>query len=150
MEPAVSRTRFVLIAALTLALVAVPDIASAGAIKVSQIYFDPPGSGPPTNTEINKEFVVITNTGDRARNLTSWVLRDAQGNRFVFPEFRLNSGAIVRIRSGIGSNDRNDLFWGKSHYIWNNNEDTAYLKNRNGRVVSRCSYGPADTSPKVC
>lgn len=145
-----ARARIALFLMLIAAIVSIPDVASAGAIKISQIYFDPPGTDTRTNSQLRKEYVVVTNTGDRARSLTGWVLRDAAGHRFVFPQFRLRPGRIVRIRTGSGSNDGNDLFWGMGNYVWNNDGDTAYLKKPSGRTVSTCSYGSGESSPKTC
>jgi len=46
----------------TLLLLAFPAVASA-AIKVSKIHYDPPGEDTGTNVHLNKEYVVLKNTG---------------------------------------------------------------------------------------
>jgi hypothetical protein len=133
-----------LCAALILSL---PSSASA-AIRIKRIYFDPPGSD--TGSNINQEYVVIKNTGNRRKNLTGWRLRDPAGHVYTFPEFRLRPDRVVRIHTGDGNNDGNDLYWGSGWYIWNNDGDTARLRNRSGNLVDSCSYSDSDSSPAYC
>ena len=132
------------VAALALTL-AFPALAFA-AIRISKIQYDPPGTDTGTNSHLNKEFVVITNTGSRAVNLDGWVLKDRSGHRYRFDSFRLRAGKSVTIHTGRGSDDRNDLYWGSKYYIWNNDGDTAILKNPAGNNVDTCRYSGGGTS----
>ena len=83
-----------------------------------------------------------------------WVLHDAPRlgtvNRFVFPRFTLRPGKLVRIHTGIGTNTRTDLYWGKTYYVWGDDADTATLQNKAGTIVSTCSWTSLGTSPKYC
>ena len=59
---------------------------------------------------------------------------------------RLKPGRIVRIRTGKGTNDGNDLYWKRGWYVWNNDTDRATLKNPARKVVDRCAYKDGSTS----
>jgi hypothetical protein len=65
------------------------------------------------------------------------VLEDAQNHTFTFPDFSLNAGAKVTIRTGVGDNTSEDLFWNRSSSIWNNAGDQAILMDASGNTVSR-------------
>jgi hypothetical protein len=77
--------------------------------------------------------------------LTGWTLRDTSSHVSRFPDFRLRPGKRVTIHTGRGKNDRNDLYWRSRAYIWNNDGDTATLKNRRGHRIDRCHYSGGDT-----
>jgi hypothetical protein len=133
-----------LLAVVTLVLVsAAPAFA---AIKITRIQYDPPGSDTGTNPHLNREFVVLKNTGSRRITLTDWRLRDTRPNRYLFDTFRLAAGKSVTIHTGRGDDDRNDLYWESGSYIWNNRGDTAVLKDDIGGQRDRCHYSGGDTS----
>jgi hypothetical protein len=47
-----------------------------------------------------------------ARNIGGWTVRNLADNVHRIPEdVRLDPGRIVRIHTGSGANDGNDLFW---------------------------------------
>ncbi len=140
-----------LLAALTLVLVsAAPAFA---AIKILRIEYKPSGSNTVTNRHVNKEFVVLENTGGRRIMLNGWRLRDAskRPNRYLFDDtFGLAASKRVRIHSGRGDDDRNDLYWGFDSYIWKNRGDTAVLRDDSGGQADRCHYSGRGTSPVTC
>ena len=71
-------------------------------------------------------------------NLTGWILEDAQNHTYTFPDFSLKAGAKVTIRSGMGNDTSEELFWNKStSNPWNNNGDLATLMDTSGNVVAR-------------
>ncbi|GIU97385.1 MAG: hypothetical protein KatS3mg013_1188 [Actinomycetota bacterium] len=119
---------------------------ASAAIRIAKIQYDPPGTDTGTNAHLNKEFVVITNTGGCAVRLDGWVLKDAAGHRYTFGPFRLRAGKSVTIHTGRGADDRNDLYWGPKYYIWNNDGDTATLKNAAGKTVDSCRYPGGGTA----
>ena len=85
------------------------------------------------------EEVVIVNEGAQAVDLSGWVLISTAGNqRFTFPEgtvLRPGSRLVIRFgpraRAGPGV-----LVWTRS-YIWNNDSDSAELRDATGRLVVR-------------
>jgi Lamin Tail Domain len=121
-------------------LVAIAGPASA-AIRIERIRYDAPGTDTRTNAHLNEERVVLINTGDSVRNIGGWTVRDLAGWTYRVPDgFRLGPDRLVRIHTGGGSNDGNDLFWGRGSYVWNNDTDRATLRNRDGALIDRCRY----------
>ncbi len=92
------------------------------------------------------EYVVLSNTGTGAQNLTGWTLVSIVGSQiYTFPDgYRLEAGAQVRIESYTGAvhNPPSVLLW-DTKAIWNNTGDKAELRNAVGEVVSSACYGNA-------
>ncbi len=133
------------------------------AIEIVRINFDPAGRDTGTNAHLNEEVIVIKNTGSRGRSVHGWKLHDpGRGHRYRFSELRLNPGDIVRLHTGTGDDSAAvcggghpcpvyyDSYWDLRNYVWNNGGDVATLRNRGGKVVDRCRYGTAASSPKRC
>jgi hypothetical protein len=135
------------ITGVVVAVLVIPAMASA-AIKIKSIYFDPPG--PDTPSKLNQEFVVIENTGNNPVNLDGWKLRDRAGHVYRFNDFTLNDGQKVRVHTGHGQDDHNDVFQDSGSYIWNNDGDKATLRKDNGTIADTCVYTDAASSPKIC
>ena len=133
---------FVMVAALTLGIAA----PAAAAIKIIKIQYDSPGTDDGSNSSLNQEYVVIKNTGNRAVSLEDWLLKDVANHRYTFGSFRLRAGGSVKIHTGSGNDDRNDLYQGSGGYIWNNDGDTATLNDDAGHRVDRCSYSGGGTA----
>ena len=120
---------------------------ASAAIKIHRIVYDPPGTDTRANSQLNKEMVVLHNTGAKTRKIGGWVVRDLTGYRYKVPAgFRLGPDRYVRIHTGKGSNDRNDLYWQRGWYVWNNTGDRATLKNASGTVIDRCRYSGGGTA----
>ena len=79
----------------------------------------------------------ISNNGTTDANLTGWILEDAQNHTYTFPDYSLKAGAKVTIRTGMGNDTSEELFWNKNSSIWNNNGDIATLMDASGKVVAR-------------
>jgi hypothetical protein len=145
------RLRLPLFVAFLSGFLVLPGVVSA-AILIDKISFDPPG--PDTDANLNEEFVVITNTGDTTRSLGHWRLRDSPTHaKYVFPRgFKLKAGKSVRVHSGNGQDDHNDVYWNSAHphHIWNNGGETAKLRSAHLIVKDKCAYGPSDSSPVNC
>jgi hypothetical protein len=91
--------------------------------------------------ELN-EHVRIENFGAAPNTLTGWTLCDDDGNCFTFPGFVLNPGTLVRVWTGFGANDADDLYWNRGEPVWDNGGDTATLRNAGGGVIHTYAYGP--------
>jgi hypothetical protein len=139
--------KVVTIAGVALAVLAIPAMASA-AIKIKSIYFDPPGSD--TSSKLNQEYVLIENTGNHRINMDGWKLRDKVGHTYRFNDFKLPGGAKVRVHTGHGQDDHNELYQDSGSYIWNNDGDKATLRKDNGNIADTCSYSASASSPKIC
>jgi len=142
--------RIILVGGVIVGLLAMPGMAMAG-IKIKAIYFDPPGSDTGSNSHLNKEYVVIKNTGNDGRQLRRWKLFDkGRIHTYKFGRFKLRAGRSVKVHTGRGTDTRFHVYWGMGNYVWNNDGDRATLKTKGGRTVSRCSYSSTASSPKRC
>jgi hypothetical protein len=117
--------------------------AAPAAIKIAKIYFDSPGTDTGSNSSLNAESIRLKNTGSTGRYLTGWTIRDASGHVYRFGTYRLRAGYTVTVHTGSGTNTRLNRYWRSDWYIWNNDGDTAKLKNRAGTLIDRCSYSGA-------
>jgi len=94
---------------------------------------------------LNDEYVIFKNSCPYPCNLTAWTVKDESSrDPYVFPTFILESGAMVTLYTGCGTNTANSLYWCSSGYscnaIWNNKGDTLYLRNSKGELVLSYSY----------
>lgn len=134
-----------LLASLLVTLTAVfngcPTASGAG-VKIAKIQYDPPGVDTHKNSSLNKEFVVLKNTGNAAVTLTGLRLEDkGEYHVYTFDTFRLGAGKSVTIHTGIGNDDRHDLYWNWGFGdIWGNDRDTATLEAPYGQRVDQCHY----------
>ena len=91
----------------------------------------------PEKENLNDEWVEISNPGTSDVSLAGWTLEDGQNHTYSFPEISLAAGATVKVHSGNGTDTVTDLFWNRSSAVWNNDGDTATLKDAAGAAVSR-------------
>lgn len=103
-------------------------------VRILTILFDPVGPEP------RGEFVLIQNDRASAVDLTGWTLLDAAQHAYSFPTFMLPPGGTVKIWTGIGTNDAQNLFWGRRQGVWNNTGDIGILSDTAGREISRFAY----------
>jgi hypothetical protein len=106
-----------------------------GAVAITVIDFD-----PAVGNDGDGETVIITNTGSGAVDMSGWTLSDIAEHVYTFPAFVLQPGASVTIHICTGENSAEVLYWGRCSAIWNNDGDTAYLRDATGRDVSTFSY----------
>jgi len=111
------------------------------AVYISGVQYDSPGRDDRSNRSLNKEWVDITNSTRRAVNLNGWTLRDEDGHSYTFRHVRLDGRSTVRVHTGVGRDTRTDLFQDRRAYVWNNDYDTATLRNDRGRFVDDASWG---------
>ena len=83
--------------------------------------------------DASREVLRITNTGN-VISLTNWTLDDENGNRFVFPEFRLFSNGSVEIFTRSGTSTPVFLFWGSDTAIWNISEIIT-IRDNGGKII---------------
>ncbi|MEV6399108.1 lamin tail domain-containing protein [Streptomyces sp. NPDC051907] len=104
-------------------------------VEISDVQANSPGRDNGSNRSLNAEWVEITNNGRRSVNLDGWTLRDRDGNRYRFDDFRLRGHSSVRIHTGEGRDTRTDLYQDRDDYIWGNRSDKATLRDDRGNVV---------------
>jgi large subunit ribosomal protein L20 len=104
-------------------------------LTISHIEYNPEGS------DVEGEYVRLTNGGDSALELTGWTLRDDEAKHtYTFPAFTLAPGAEVKIWTKEGKDTKANLYWGSKSAIWNNEGDTAVLSDADGKQVASLSY----------
>ncbi|MFG3041866.1 lamin tail domain-containing protein [Streptomyces sp. NPDC048330] len=110
-------------------------------VEISAVQADSPGRDNRSNRSLNAEWVEITNNTRHPVNLDGWTLKDKDGHRYTFNDYRLAGRSTVRIHTGEGRDSRTDLYQDRRNYVWNNDSDTATLRDDRGRVVDTESWG---------
>lgn len=127
---------------LSLALGAAPAEAANPTLHFSKAYVNSPGSDTGSNSSLNAEYVVISNSSyTTSYTLTGYTISDRSAHVYRFRTFVLKPRASVTLHTGSGTNTSTNLYWGSRAYIWNNTGDTAYLKNSVGTLKDSCSWG---------
>lgn len=112
-----------------------PTQPGAPTVEITYIEFNPPGD------DLLGEYVQITNHGDTTVNLTYWYIKDAANHMYSFSSgTAIPPGGSIRLWTGTGVNTATDIYWNSNLPIWNNDHDTAYLKNSAGVLVDEYSY----------
>ncbi|MBT3167550.1 lamin tail domain-containing protein [Streptomyces sp. Vc74B-19] len=110
-------------------------------VQISDVQYDSPGRDDRSNRSLNREWVEITNSSRRAVNLDGWTLRDEDGHRYTFDNYRLRARSTVRVHTGSGRDTRSDVYQDRRHYVWDNRSDTATLRDDRGRFVDSEAWG---------
>jgi hypothetical protein len=78
---------------------------------------------------LNEEYVELRNDTAQPMDLSHWQLRDRTGrHRYEFPIATIvPPGAVIRVRSGRGTDTETDLYWNRAAPVWNNEGDVAEL-----------------------
>lgn len=106
----------------------------AQGVIVKRIIANPPGADPP------RERVILENTSTTAVNLTGWTLSDAKGHVYAFPSFTVPEGFVFTVWTGKGVDTFANLYWQRAAAVWNNQGDTATLRNAAGDVIDTFTY----------
>jgi hypothetical protein len=132
-----------LVGALALVVPMLPGTASAATspVKITKVRYDAPGKDTTANKSVNGEYVVIKNTGAKTITLTKWVLHDESRHFYYFAPFKLKAHKSVTVRTGKGKNTATTLYMGRGWHIWNNDHDSATLRNAKHQKVSVVSWG---------
>ena len=125
--------------------------AASYCVQIFRIYYNSPGSDTGSNASLNGEFITLHNRCSTARSLNNWVIRDASRHTYNFGTYSLGGGKYVKVHTGKGTNTATDRYWGQGWYIWNNDKDTAYLRNGpSGTLIDTCSYNNPNASWIYC
>jgi hypothetical protein len=119
---------------------AAPAQAATPIVQFTKAWYDSPGPDFRSNASLNAEYVVLKNTTNKALDLEGWILRDETGYKYVFGDVTLKPGKKITIRSGQGTDTTTNLYWGRRQYVWNNDGDTATLRNVNGKKIDACGW----------
>jgi competence protein ComEC len=111
--------------------------AEAG-LTVTEIHADAAGDD---RDNLNDEYVVFENTGNKTLDLSGWTIEDEAGQRYTVPEgFELATGETVTLHTGSGTSTTTELYWGSGSPIWNNDGDIVIVSNANGERVLEETY----------
>lgn len=107
-------------------------------VDIVEIVFDPPG---PDGEDLNGEWLTVVNNSGGPVQLGGFSLSDESNNSFELPAHELAAGGKVRIHTGTGRPSDSALFLGRDRPLWNNDGDTAILRDADGSLIARYSYG---------
>jgi Lamin Tail Domain len=130
-----------------------PQQASAASycLSIYRIYYNSPGTDTGSNTSLNAEFVQLHNRCSTARSMNNWVLRDNNAHTYNFGTYTIAGNHYVTVHTGKGTNTAANRYWGLSWYVWNNDKDTAYLRNGPlGTLIDYCAYNNPNASSILC
>ncbi len=107
---------------------------------------EPAESITPSSTEstvyvsdlnLKDEWVKVTNKGSSPVSMNGWKIQD-EGSKhtYTFPSYTLDSGSTVSVYTEKGTDSAAELYWQLDDQIWNNDGDTAYLYDNNGKLIS--------------
>ncbi|MEU6406217.1 lamin tail domain-containing protein [Streptomyces sp. NPDC046985] len=116
-------------------------------VQISRVQYDSPGRDDRTNRSLNGEWVEITNDSRWAVDLDGWTLSDRDGHTYEFRHYRLEGRSTVRVHTGVGLDARHDVYQDRRNYVWNNDGDTATLRNDRNRIVDSVSWGSRYDDP---
>jgi micrococcal nuclease len=87
------------------------------------------------------EWVELTNQGSQSIDLSGYTLKDEANHIYEFDGFALPAGDSVRLYTGNGRDTAGKRYWGLGdEAVWNNNGDTAYLRDAGGSLVDLYTY----------
>jgi len=111
---------------------------TTGGIAIVEIQADAPGDD---RSNLNGEYLVIANTGDKPRDLSGYQVRDAAGKTYTIPgDVTLAPGDSLTLRTGSGTDTTEMLYWNASGPVWNNDGDTVTVITSDGEPVVEESY----------
>ena len=106
-------------------------------IDIVEINYDAEGND---RDNLNGEWVAMINNTDSDIDMAGFTLSDDSDHVYTFGDFILAAGHTVTVFSGAGADDFRSLYWTSSSPIWNNDSDTAYLKDADGEFMDEYSY----------
>ena len=106
-------------------------------VTIAQIHPDAEGKD---RENLCDEYIVIENREDAPLDLTGWTVSDEANHRYLFPNFTLKAEAAVTLRTCLGKNTESEVFWGSRSPIWNNDGDTIFVRDTEGRLAVSLIY----------
>jgi len=70
-------------------------------------------------------------------DMRGWRLKDESREELFFPEIKTDQ---LIINSSSGRNTEKIIYWGSSTPIWNNDEDSLYLRDKEGKLIHYETY----------
>ena len=94
------------------------------------------------NQDYSKEYVRVKNRTLSTVNLKGWTIKsESTGLKYTFPDFKLRPDAAVYVwTQTYGTDDEENLYWGASIPVWENDHDCARLGNDDDELVDWYCY----------
>ncbi len=86
------------------------------------------------------EYVLVKNNENSSVTLTNWSIKST-GPKYTFPTFTLGSKKTVKVWSKVGTNDSENLYWGRTEEVWIDGGDCGYLRDDDDKLVDEYCYG---------
>ena len=113
--------------------------AATPAVRVATVHADAEGRD---GENLNDEYVVLEGVGDAPVDLSGWTVADDDGHVYTVPEgVVLDPGERATIHTGAGEDGGADYYWGRASPAWNNGGDVVVVRDADGTVVARETYG---------
>ena len=106
--------------------------ATSAGVSIARVHADPAGRD---QANLNDEYIVIENKGERQIDMTGWTISDEANHRYLCPRFVLPAKGKATLRTGLGRNTDDELYWGNRSAIWNNDGDTILIRDAEGHLV---------------
>ncbi len=108
-----------------------------GPLKITRLNANAEGDD---RYNLNGEYVRICNISPTDMDLVGFSLSDRAGYTYTFPHAILRPGYTALLFTGKGQNvvegaHQLRLYWGSRYPIWNNDGDSASLRDAQGRVI---------------
>jgi hypothetical protein len=100
-------------------------------LAVTAVHARPAGG----KTNLADEYIAIENRGKAAVDMTGWSILDEAHHRYLVPNFILPADGKVTLRTGLGKNSATELYWGSRVAIWNDDGDSIFIRDAQGRLV---------------
>ncbi|MBY8881587.1 lamin tail domain-containing protein [Actinacidiphila acidipaludis] len=110
-------------------------------VALGAIQYDSPGRDNRTKASLNAEWVTVVNIGRAGVNLSGWTLSDESHHTYRFTRLWLAGHTAVRVHTGIGHDTAANVYQDRRNYVWNNDHDTATLRDNHGRIADTKSWG---------
>ena len=73
--------------------------------------------------------------------MLGYTLKDEANHIYTFGDFAAQPGASFRLHTGQGQDSPIELYWGLvNESVWNNDSDTAFLRDAQGALVDSLGY----------
>lgn len=91
------------------------------------------------SSEINQfdEIIILKNKCSDI-NIKDWQLKDESRKIYKFPDISIGE---IKLHTENGDDTSTDLFWDSSISVWNNDRDSVYLFDSQGRIAYYEDYG---------
>ncbi len=105
---------------------------TAGTLRIGKLFYD-----GVVKTVESDEFIAVKNVGGSALDVAGWILRDDDGNVFVFPSYTMQPNQVCRVYTDEVHEDWCALTFGHDQAIWGNSGDVVELLDPNGMIVDQ-------------